>query len=818
MSNSNLPAGQPAGRTPNGAYDQPSAYGAYPGVPSYYGGGGGLDFKRSFNQLVQILRRGKWIIAVVTLLTLAGVAALTYTMKPEYRASTLMTVEGPGNNGPEALNYGFVGAAGTDADRTTQALILQESIQIAERTYARLIETGKIPGTEKNLTFLEARAELVETLDGREPTATDWATYLQSNFIRIVPEGDARSGALRVVAVSSDPDEAAALANTYAEEYQIYSGEGSLDRIKQSRSFLEEQIAKTRQELSDIESRISQYQRSAGAVALDAASALNVAEMANLQQQLSESLVERKMTESTITAMEAELAKIEPRLAANVTAALDEEMGKAREKIANLEAILEPIYRKNPELEADPSGQPHVMDIVTRLNQWKERLRDLGDQYVSGTISPDGDPTATGGEGLAYASSLKNQISTERIKLTGLESKITELRRTIGRQTALLDQLPAKSVQLQQMERVRLASESKLLDLQQNLQEAQIAEESRVGFVKIIRPALVPTSPEKPDRGRNMFLGGLLGLMLGLGAAIIRFSMDSKIYTPDDLTSRGVSLVGAVPDMQPMIKQDFGGRETEQKLGRKISTGISTLLNPASPVAEAYRRLYVNIQFSVPDRVVQSILISSPEAGVGKSTTSLNLAVTAARARRRTLIIDADFHRPSVARYLDMKQGTDIAALAKSVASEQGDGATALDISSLETGFDNLYALAPSGPIPDQVELLGSFDFRQLLHKLRELFDVIVIDTPPVLLTADAATLSTQADAVVLVAGAGTTDAGALEHCLHELNHVGANVLGTIINRFDPARETGYKHTYKYRYQEYNKYYRGGKAEKLETA
>lgn len=797
-------------------YDRGYSYGAYPGAPAYYGSGETPNIKRSFHQLVQVVRRGRWLASGVFLATISLIVTLTLLMQPEYVATTLMMVDAESGARSEALSYGFVEAAGVDASRTTQALILQESIQIAERTYERLMETGVIPGTDRPLTFLDAREDLARSLGGATPSRTDWADYLQRNRIRISSVGDVRSGAIRVHAVSPDPVEAAALANTYAEEYRIYAGEASLERIRQSRAFLEDQIAKTRTELELIEGDMTDYQRRESAVALDASSQLKVAQLADLQQQLSEALVERRMIEASVAAMEEQLNRIEPRLAESVSAGLEEEMAKTREKISDLEAILEPIYRKNPELQADPSGEPHVLEIVTQLRQYRDRLRTLSEQYVTGTISPDGDPTATGGEGVAYASQLKNQLSMEQIKLTSLDGKISELRDTITRQNALLDQVPEKSVQLLQMERNRISTESKLLDLQKNLQEARIAEESQVGFVKLIRPALVPSAPEKPNRGRNVMLGAILGLLLGFGAAIVRYAMDSRVYTPDDITSRGLTLMGAVPDMRPMIREEFGDSVITKVAGRMVSTSISTLHNPSSTIAEAYRRLYVNIQFGMPDKVAQTILVSSPEAAVGKSTTSLNLAVTASRARRRTLIIDADFHRPSVARYLGLSSGTDLHALVSTVAGSRGVGAGAFDITKLETGFENLYALVPDGATPDQAELFGSQDFRELLHKLREMFDFIVIDTPPILLTADAVTIATQADAVVLVAAAGETDGSALDHCVEELESVGANVLGAVINRFDPGRETGYKYTYRYGYQQYNTYYRGLKKERLE--
>ncbi|MCB0719704.1 MAG: AAA family ATPase [Bacteroidetes bacterium] len=813
------------------------SYPAYPTAPSTYGTGSTLDIKKSFNQLLQLLKRGAWLIGLVFLVVGLLVTVATLLMKPEYSASTLLILNTDNNKAPnqDALDFGRVDAAGMDASKATQTLILQESILIAERTVDRLFQEGnKIKGTDIDFTFLDKKEDLVDAL-GHEPTVTDWAKYLQENYIRIRSEGDWQTGAIRIEVRSENPIEAAEIANTYADEYKRFSQEASRQQIVQSKAFLEDQITKHKTELQTIEDRIAEYQRSQSAVSLEAASTLTVTEIATLEAQLNEARVEKSMLERGITAKEQQLANMAPSLSQGLSEGLEEEIGKVRQRIEEIENKLEPIYQKNPELRDDPSGEPFVMGMTQQLATYRQRLRTLSEQYAQ-QVSPSSG-TGSASSDVAFASTLKNDIENDKVVASQLDSKINELRRTIAASSGKLRAIPSKSQELAQLERQRQSAEASYLSLNDKLQEARIAEESKVGFAEILRPAFTPAEPDKPNKPRNIALGLLLGLMMGVGAAIVRHWMDSKIYSPDDITSMGVTLLGAVPDMADVIKSEFKGARTADFKGRQISTGLATLLTPASPTSEAYRRLYVNLQFSMPDRVVQTVLVTSPEASVGKSTTSINLAITAAKAKRKTLIIGADFHRPTVARYLGLGEQPDLSKLLDSVDISTGSdsfdpmmngagsretrksaGIDGLSLADYATGIDNLFAIAPERPLSDPAEQLGSREFRVFLQRLKDMFDVIIIDTPPVLLTADAAIVATQADATIVVAAAGATDREALEHSIGELNSIGANVVGAVINKFDPSSVPGYKSTYKYRYQYYNEYYRGDRQEKLATS
>ena len=178
------------------------------------------ETKRSLFEIGEMLRRGRWIILGAT--SAVFVLALVYTMflPPTYEAASLLIVESPGSGiSEDALSFGFQEATSSDAaNKSTQALILQQSIQIAERTVDRLKLMGTVPASGKEIRF-------VTDEERRDLGTTELANLLQEKFINIDTEGDWRVGALSITAVSADPDEAALIANTYAEEYVNLSQE-----------------------------------------------------------------------------------------------------------------------------------------------------------------------------------------------------------------------------------------------------------------------------------------------------------------------------------------------------------------------------------------------------------------------------------------------------------------------------------------------------------------------------------------------------------------------------------------------------------------
>ena len=195
------------------------------------------------------------------------------------------------------------------------------------------------------------------------------------------------------------------------------------------------------------------------------------------------------------------------------------------------------------------------------------------------------------------------------------------------------------------------------------LDQIRIAEESVTGFARIIREAIPPEKAEKPKKAINLALGLILGLMLGVSVAVARRRFDTRVYSPEDLTHSDINMIGVVPDMRQLIKKEFGKRLKIDFEGREVSTALTALIAPMSPIAEAYRRLYIKLQFSRDDMGIQNLMVTSPKSGAGKSTTSLNLAFTSAQAGKRTLVIDADLRRPSLHDKLGLPEGPSLLEL-----------------------------------------------------------------------------------------------------------------------------------------------------------
>ncbi|MGO1369053.1 CpsD/CapB family tyrosine-protein kinase [Senegalia sp. (in: firmicutes)] len=218
---------------------------------------------------------------------------------------------------------------------------------------------------------------------------------------------------------------------------------------------------------------------------------------------------------------------------------------------------------------------------------------------------------------------------------------------------------------------------------------------------------------------------------------------------------------------------------------------IVTHYDPKSPIAEAYRSLRTNIQFSNFDKKLQSIVVTSAGPGEGKSTTAVNLAVSMAQDNKAVLLIDCDFRKPQMHKYFAISNRIGITNI---IAEGIEKDLAASTIS--EFKLDVL----PSGPIPpNPSELLGSNRMKEFIHSMENIYDMVIIDAPPVGVVTDASIISTYAGGVILVCGSGQAHIDAVQYSKELIEKVGGNILGVVLNKI-PMNEGSY---YKYNYQSY---------------
>lgn len=332
---------------------------------------------------------------------------------------------------------------------------------------------------------------------------------------------------------------------------------------------------------------------------------------------------------------------------------------------------------------------------------------------------------------------------------------------TVLLQATVTDVSPARS------QAVAVAVAEEFAKLVESLETPPGGQEPSVKVEVVSGPALDPT-PVSPRPLRNYALGGLLGLVVGILVAVLRQALDTKIRTGEILREQtGAPLLGAIPfeaaaKKAPLIL-DWDARSTR---------------------AEAFRQLRTNLQFVDVDRTGQVVVVTSSVPDEGKSATTVNLAIAFAEAGKRVLLIDADMRRPKIAEHLGIEGAVGLSnVLAGQVGAE--------DV--LQRWGRHELSVLPTGAIPpNPSELLGSQRMVELLAQMRERFDTVLIDTPPLLPVTDAAVTAARADGAILIVRAGRTSRTQVQAGRRALDTVDARLLGCVISMVSRAQEGYY--------------------------
>ena len=743
----------------------------------------GDDDVLDLRELSDLLLRGKKILLATALAFVVPVAAYSWLQPSLYRSTTTILIR------KEAGSLtGVLPGAGqfyqVQENLENEILVLKESLELAETVAGRLLQLRRAPGSDVPLTVLSPLE------DGSAPSVSDVAFRLQYGGYIDADAASDRATAVVVGATSTDPAEAALVANEYSRAFVELSLKNSQAGISQSRSFLEERLGDQGEELQRLDAEVQSYLEREEAVALPEETSRTASQIGELDGAIGAVDVEIGAARARLSALRSELRRLEPLLSERLGSGLDAELAAAQGRVQELEANLESIYQRTPSLRSAPSSSdPELARLRGELDRARARARSVSAQLSRQAIASGSGP-GNQSAGFTRAGELRSQVSDAEIQLSQLEARRTQLSRQLAEAESQLSDIPAQTIGLAQLQRERQAAETLYGALRSNYQEAQLAEESGIGTGRIIRPALVYTEPIAPARVRNVLLALVMGLGLGGAIAVAKVRLDHRLHAPDDVTDLGYPLIATVPDMTALVKRDFGGAETVAVGTREIDSSVVTLLNPMTTASEAYRGLRTSVQFSRPDVVVQTVLVTSANPSEGKSTTTANLAVVMAQAGRRVLLVDADLRKPTAHRKLGVAREPGLVQ----VLFEDAD----FDPSTIPMVADDLFVLTSGATVPNPSELLGSKRMREVIERMRESFDVVLFDAPPVLAATDAVLLSTQCDATLVVCKAGSTKDFELAETHHALQSVGASVIGTVLNGFDASLSHGYKYSQRY--------------------
>ncbi len=379
---------------------------------------------------------------------------------------------------------------------------------------------------------------------------------------------------------------------------------------------------------------------------------------------------------------------------------------------------------------------------------------------------------------LASALEANLQVAEERIAT--LQGRLDEVRQEQR-------DFPSLENRLQTLQVQQRTDEETYRFLLQQLQQARITEAAANPYVDILDPA-VGATPIQPRGTVNIVLGGLLGLILGLGAAFFMEYLDRTVRTSSDVeTLLGIPVLGVIPRL----------RRAQEREGipRHAQAPLIVALDPLDPAAEAYRNLRMNVMFmSTEENPTRSIVVTSSGPEEGKSTTALNFAIMLAQQQQKVLLVDSDLRRPALHRSLDLLKEPGLSNLLV--------GEMELKEAVRPNVLPNLDFL-PSGAFPpNPSELLNSNAMARLLEEFREKYAHVIIDSPPVLAVTDAALLSTHTDGVLMVLRSGQTEQKAAERSVDQLRRIGVRVLGAVLNEVATvSSEEGYYLQYYHSYE-----------------
>lgn len=733
----------------------------------------GLDL----HTVAQALRRGWRLVAVATLATVLATALFTFLRSPVYRAEGVVLIDATARTSGSETMASLFTAGQAVRSLSNEVELLRQSDVLAGRVVARLADSsGAAERTPAQLREQVAFEPVSERVD-----------------------------MIRISAESQDPRLAARIVNEYTEVYRERGRETMRSSATGSRSFLEDQERSRRAELAEVEGAIETYLTRAGAVDLDSEGQAAVAQVAEIDAQVEGAVVDLATTRTQLASLRRQLAQIEPNLEARIASGADREIDALQARVAELEVQAADYYAADPTLRGDEARDPELARLRSRIDGMNGQIGRLSARYV-GEVSAVGGASGSDATGLAFAGQLRREVAQTEVQVQGLEAKAGALRTRRASVEGRIRELPEQTIRLAQLRRQQAGGEQAYAFVVSRLQEARLAEASEPGYVEVVRTAVVPETPVEPRPLQNLILGTLLGLGLGIGLALLRHTTDQRIRSTSDLRETGQTVLAGVPSFASFVADDLGGAATFPIGDHEVDAVVAAGLHPFSPVTEAFRRVRTAVRFSAPDRTVRTLLVTSAAPGEGKSTMALGLAISSALAGQRVLYLDADLRKPTGHTRLGLGERFGLSDLLFQDAAPSEIDWEAYRFSLDGAAASGFYALTAGRRVPNPTELLASNRMRALVAAATEAFDLVIVDSAPVLPVSDSLELAAFCDAVLVVVRAGQTTSPALARAASSLTELGdgaARMIGVVLNDAPVERSyggTAYGYGYGYGY------------------
>jgi capsular exopolysaccharide synthesis family protein len=704
-------------------------------------------------EYLQLLSGHKLLLAAMLLLGTGLGCVISFLQTPVYEARSYLEFQSL-SRGDSAAALGDKEASGFGPEN-----FLQTQVKVLQSRSLRKRVEAKVASDHPNGEFSAAsRSAWRKLLGFSGPPAARQTRLMPAEVQARVIEN---SRIVEILCESPNGQFSAAFANTMAREYIEYSLESVWESSGRTAQWMNKQLGHLKSNLEQSENKLQEYGRATGLVYTGAEQSIEEDTLKQLQQEYSTAKADRIAKQSLSEMAGASQVDAIPQVVDNGRLSdYSRKMAELKQELAELLSLYTPSHYKVVKVQAQITALENTLTgerktIRARIgNEYGAAQRR--EQLLAGEYEKQMDKLLQTDRKSVYYNVLKHEVDTDR---------------------SIYDQLLAKTKQVEVGSAVQ-ASDIRLLD-----------------------PAEVPSRPTKPNLPRNASFGFLFGLVGAFGLVMGREFIDRSVRAPGEAPMHlQVPELGVIPSQkffpQPRDRRKSGVEANGNPDGRGFE--LSTWQDHPSLLAESFRSALASIMVAGNGSTLPGvIMITSAGKGEGKSSIVSNLGIALAEINLKVLLIDADMRKPHLHDIFNVSNSWGLSDLLREKSSLENCPVEAL---SRKTDIEGL-SLLPSGPGTLSIaNLLYSRRLADLLKRLRAEFDIVVIDTPPMLYISDARVLGRLADGAILVLRASKTTRDAARAAKQRLVDDGIPVLGTILNEWDFRAKSryGYYTTYTY--------------------